>query len=61
MWSFRVVVPPLLLDYDLILFEAVEDLTVQELIPESDIEALAITVLTKVTLVKCKPSWHQRL
>ena len=52
MWSFRVVAPPPLLVDDLILFKVVEDLTIQEFIPEAGIEPLAITVLKKVTLVK---------
>ncbi len=44
-WSFRVVVFPPLFDQDLGLTQAVEDLPIEELIAESGIEALAVSVL----------------
>lgn len=43
--SFRVVVPPSLFDQDLSLAEAVEELTVEQLVAEAGIEALAVSVL----------------
>ena len=45
MWPLRVVVPPPLLNDDPGFFQAVEDLSVQELIAEPGIEALAVSVL----------------
>jgi len=44
MWSFRVVVHPPLFDDDLRLFEVVEDLPVEQFIPEPCVETLAIAV-----------------
>jgi len=43
-WPDSVVVPAPLFDDDLCLLERVEDFTVQELIAESCIEALAVSV-----------------
>ncbi len=44
-WSNGVVVPPPLLDDDLRLLQAVEDLPVEQFIPEAGIEGLAVAVL----------------
>src|SRR5690606_22376675 len=44
-WSFRVVVLPPLLDQDLCLAEAVEDLPIQHFIAKAGVKALAITIL----------------
>ena len=45
MWALRVVMPPPLLNDDPGFFQAVEDFSVQELIAEPGIEALAVSVL----------------
>ncbi len=45
MGAFRVVVFPPLLDEDLGLAEAVEDLAVEQFVPEPGVEALAVSVL----------------
>ena len=45
MRSLLVAVSPLLFDDDLCLFETVEDLPIQQFIPETDIEGLAVAVL----------------
>ena len=45
MWALRVVVPSPLLNDDPGFIEAVEDFSVQELITEPGIEALAVPVL----------------
>ena len=45
MWALRVVVPSPLLNDDPGFIEAVEDLSVQELVAEPGIEALAVSVL----------------
>jgi hypothetical protein len=45
MWSFGVVVFPPLFDQDLCFAKRVEDLTIQQLIPEPCVEAFAISVL----------------
>ena len=47
MWALRVVVPSPLLNDDPGFIEAVEDLSVQELIAEPGIEALAVSVLPR--------------
>ena len=47
MWALRVVVPSPLLNDDPGFIEAVEDLSVQELIAEPGIEALTISVLPR--------------
>jgi len=44
-WSLGVVVTPPLFDDDLGFFQAVEDLSIQKLIAEPGVEALAIPVL----------------
>ena len=44
MWTFRVVVPSPLLNDDPGFLQAVEDLSVQELVAEPGIEALALPV-----------------
>jgi hypothetical protein len=46
-WTFRVVVPSPLLNDDPGFIEAVEDLSVQELVAEPGIEALAVSVLPR--------------
>ena len=53
MWSFRVVLFPPLFDQDLCLTQAVEDFTVQELIPESGIEAFTEVNAARTIHVKC--------
>ena len=40
-----VVVPPPLFDDDLSLFEGIEDLPIQQFVPEAGIEGLAVSVL----------------
>lgn len=44
-WSFGIVVVPPSFDYDLGLAERVEDLTVQQFISHSPVEAFAVSVL----------------
>ena len=43
-WSFRVVVFPPFFDQDLRLTQAVEDFTIQELIPEPGVEAFTVSI-----------------
>ena len=47
MWALRVVVPSPLLNHDPGFIEAVEDLSVQELVAEPGIEALTVSVLPR--------------
>ena len=47
MWPHGVVVPAPFLDDDLGLLEGVEDLAVEQLVPEPGIEALAIAVFPR--------------
>ncbi len=44
-WSDGVVVPAPLFDDDLSLFEGIEDLPIEQFVPEAGIEGLAIAVL----------------
>ena len=44
-WSDGVVVSPPLFDDDLSLFEGIEDLPIQQFVPEAGIEGLAVSVL----------------
>ena len=46
-WSDGVVVPPPLFDDDLRLLQAVEDLAVEQFIPEPCVETLAISVFPR--------------
>ena len=48
-WSLGVVVFPPLFNQDLRLSQAVEDLTVQQLVPESGIEAFTVSILPRRT------------
>ena len=47
--SFRVVVSPPLLDQDLSLLEAIEDLAIEQFVSETGVEALAVSVLLWAT------------
>ena len=47
MWSFGIVVVPPSFDYDLGLPERVEDFTVQQFIPHSPVEALAVSIFPR--------------
>jgi hypothetical protein len=47
MWAFRVVVFPPFFDQYFRLTQAVEDFTIQELIPEPGVEALAVSVFPR--------------
>jgi len=47
MRSHRVVVPSPFFDDDLLLFEGIEDLPVEQFIPEVGVEALAISVFPR--------------
>ena len=51
MRSHRVVVSPPLLNDDLCLFKAVEDLPVEQFIPEPCVETLAISVFPRLVLL----------
>jgi len=57
MWSHRVVVFPPLFDDDLRLFEGVEDLPVEQFIPEPSVEALAIAVFPPTALIQSRTAW----
>ena len=46
-WSDGVVVSPPLFDDDLSLFEGIEDLPIQQFVPEAGIEGLAVSVLPR--------------
>lgn len=47
MWSYSVVVPPPLLDQDTGFLQRVEDLPVQQLIPQLPVERLDVPVLPR--------------
>ena len=46
-WSDGVVVPPPLFDDDLSLLQGIEDLPIQQFVPEAGIEGLAVSVLSR--------------
>ena len=51
MWSHRIVVFPPFFDDDLRLLQAVEDLPVEQFIPEPCVETLAISVFPRLVLL----------